>query len=71
MAADHVIVACSPPDCRRIVFEPRPPPQVMRLLDGWQLNAGSKINIAYDKPFWRADGRNGQVVAPGAPVCGR
>lgn len=68
LGAQQVIVACSPPDCRRIVFDPRLPPQVTRLLDGWPLNSGLKVNVAYDRPFWRNDDRNGQLVAPGAIV---
>lgn len=68
VGADHVIVACSPRDCRRVVFEPRLPPQVSRLVDGWPLHPGIKVNVAYERPFWRKDGRNGQLIAPGGTV---
>lgn len=68
VGVEHVILACSPPGCRRIAFEPALPPQVTRLVNGWRSTGGCKVNVAYERPFWRDAGSNGQVVAPGSFV---
>ena len=30
------------------------------------MGAVTKVHVVYDEPFWRADGLNGQIVAPGS-----
>lgn len=46
-----------------IEFEPALPEPAQGLINSWSLGALSKAFVAYDKPFWRADGLSGESVA--------
>lgn len=67
-AGTHVIVTLPPTLAGRLTYEP--------LLPSWRdqltqrLPAGSvmKVYAAYDEPFWRADGLNGQAASDTGPV---
>ncbi|BBX33844.1 amine oxidase [Mycolicibacterium mageritense DSM 44476 = CIP 104973] len=60
--ADHVIVAVGPAAYRGIEFRPALSPQRIRLQKAWQPVHGRKVNVVYDKPFWRADNLSGSAL---------
>ncbi len=60
--AERVIVAVGPAGYRGIEFRPALPPQRIQLLDAWQPVHGRKVNVVYDKPFWRAAGLSGSAL---------
>ncbi|MGV9801337.1 flavin monoamine oxidase family protein [Mycobacterium sp. NPDC003449] len=60
--ADHVIVAIGPAAYRGIEFRPALPTPRIRLQDAWQPVHGRKLNVVYDKPFWRAAGLSGSAL---------
>jgi monoamine oxidase len=67
-AADDVIVAVPPTLAGRIHYEPALPAR--RDLLTQQLPHGQviKVMVAYDEPWWRADGLNGQAASGEGPV---
>src|SRR5262249_14610031 len=66
--ADQLIVAMMPADTQRIRFDPLLPPERQGLARHWQGSPVFKVNVVYDKPFWRAAGLNGQAVWDVPPV---
>lgn len=68
VAGSHAVVTLPPTLAGRLEYEP--------LLPSWRdqltqrLPAGSvmKVYAAYDEPFWRADGLNGQAASDRGPV---
>src|SRR5262249_61982331 len=38
------------------------------LLRRWTAGAIMRVNTVYETPFWRADGLNGETVAPQSPI---
>ncbi|WP_396936761.1 flavin monoamine oxidase family protein, partial [Mycolicibacterium sp.] len=60
--ADHVIVAVGPAAYRGLEFRPALPPQRILLQDAWQPVHGRKVNVVYDKPFWRAENLSGSAL---------
>lgn len=60
--ADHVIVAIGPAGYRGIEFRPVLPPERLRLQAAWEPVHGRKINVVYDKPFWRGAGLSGSAL---------
>ncbi|MBL7846284.1 MAG: flavin monoamine oxidase family protein [Cyclobacteriaceae bacterium] len=61
--ARQVILAVPPVLARDIHFEPVLPLFKTQLLDKLSMGIVGKVVGLYDKPFWREDGFNGQVVA--------
>ena len=64
--ARRAILALSPALCARIAYWPALPADRDQLSQRMPMGAVIKVHALYDKPFWRDDGLNGQVVAPGA-----
>jgi monoamine oxidase len=60
--ARRVVVAMMPADTRRIAFDPPLPAARQGLVKGWKGSPAFKVNVVYDKPFWREDGLNGQAT---------
>jgi monoamine oxidase len=61
--AGHVIVTASPTHRSTIEFTPALPDQHYGLARSWRLGALSKAFVAYDKPFWRAEGLSGEGIS--------
>ena len=67
-AGSHVIVTLPPTLAARLEYSPALPSWRDQLTQ--RVPAGSVIKVfaAYDAPFWRADGLNGQVASDTGPV---
>lgn len=61
--AEKVILAMSPPDRRRIRFEPPLSAPQQALEQQMEMAKGLKVNVVYRRPFWRDAGLSGQVLA--------
>lgn len=68
VVGSHVIVTLPPTLAGRLDYQPALPSWRDQLTQ--RLPAGSviKFHAAYDKPFWRADGLNGQAASDEGPV---
>jgi monoamine oxidase len=66
--ARFAIVAIPPAHRAEIEFVPALPPEYDRLARHWPQGSLSKAYVAYDKPFWRANGRSGQALSDEGPV---
>jgi monoamine oxidase len=68
VTSSHVIVTLPPTLAGRLDYEPALPSWRDQLTQ--RLPAGSVIKVyaAYDEPFWRADGLNGQAASDRGPV---
>jgi monoamine oxidase len=64
--ARRAILAMAPALCGRLDFSPPLPGNRDQLGQRMPMGAVTKIHAFYDEPFWRADGLNGQIVAPGS-----
>ncbi|MFF7381588.1 FAD-dependent oxidoreductase [Streptomyces griseoluteus] len=60
--AQYVIVTASPAHRAAIEFEPALPEQAEGLTRNWRMGVLSKAFVAYEEPFWRADGFSGEGV---------
>ncbi|MYZ06828.1 FAD-dependent oxidoreductase [Streptomyces sp. SID2999] len=60
--AQYVIVTASPAHRAAIEFEPALPEQAQGLTRTWRMGVLSKAFVAYEEPFWRADGFSGEGV---------
>ncbi|MFF9199150.1 flavin monoamine oxidase family protein [Streptomyces sp. NPDC014779] len=60
--ARYAIVTASPAHRAAITFEPGLPEQGEGLTRTWRMGVLSKAFVAYEKPFWRADGCSGEAV---------
>ncbi len=60
--AGRVIVAVPPVLAGRISYTPALPPLRDQLTQNMPAGSVIKINVAYDEPFWRADGLSGQAA---------
>ena len=60
--AKHLIIAVPPGTVERISFEPHLPAMRDGLHQRMPMGNIVKINIAYERPFWRDAGFSGQVV---------
>jgi monoamine oxidase len=69
VTAKRVIVAMMPADTKRITFDPPLPDRRRGLVRHWQTAPAFKVNVVYDKPFWRADRLNGQGLWDVPPVA--
>jgi monoamine oxidase len=63
-----VIVAVPPPLVATLRFHPNLDPARVQLAQRQPMGATVKVNVVYDKPFWRDAGLNGSVVADTAPI---
>ena len=60
--AKHAIVTTAPAHRAAIEFEPALSDTAEGLTRTWRMGALSKALVAYEKPFWRADGLSGEAV---------
>ena len=60
--ARRVIVAMTPQDANRIRYAPTLTTQRIILQKMWPIGTGWKTFAVYKKPFWRAQGLNGQAI---------
>lgn len=67
--ARRACLAMMPTDSRRITFEPGLPQPRVALVRRWRGSASRKIQVIYEKPFWRAKGWNGQAAGALGPVA--
>ena len=63
--ARRAILALSPALCARLAYWPPLPADRDQLTQRMPMGAVIKVHAIYDTPFWRDEGLNGQVVAPG------
>ncbi|WP_031068167.1 flavin monoamine oxidase family protein [Streptomyces sp. NRRL WC-3742] len=60
--AGYAIVTAAPAHRATIEYEPALPERAEGLTRTWRMGVLSKAFVAYDKPFWRADGCSGEAV---------
>jgi monoamine oxidase len=65
--ARRAIIAVPPPLAARIRFGPGLPGDRDQLVQRLPMGRVIKVNVAYDEPFWRADGFSGQVTSDRRP----
>ncbi|MDG5486046.1 flavin monoamine oxidase family protein [Mycolicibacterium gadium] len=58
--AKYAIVTVAPAHRANIEFQPALPEKAAGLTRTWPMGALSKAFVAYEKPFWRADGLSGE-----------
>ncbi len=63
--ARRAVLAMSPALCGRLTFSPALPGRRDQLCQRMPMGAVTKVHVLYDEPFWRSEGLNGQIVAPG------
>ncbi len=62
--ARRAVFAMSPVLCGRLTYTPPLPGGRDQLSQRMPMGAVTKVHVLYDRPFWREDGLNGQIVAP-------
>ena len=60
------IFAMAPVLCGRLRYSPPLPGNRDQLCQRMPMGAVTKVHVLYEEPFWRAEGLNGQIVAPGS-----
>ena len=68
VTARAVIVALPPAHRAGIEFDPALPPEYEKLTEHWPQGNLSKAYVAYETPFWRANGCSGQALSDEGPV---
>lgn len=68
VAARAVIVAIAPEHRAGIAFLPELPPEYGKLAQHWPQGNLSKAYVAYETPFWRANGCSGEALSDEGPV---
>jgi monoamine oxidase len=68
VGARFAIVTASPAHRATIEFSPALPNHHYGLARTWRLGALSKAFVAYDRPFWRAEGLSGEAVSDDSTV---
>jgi monoamine oxidase len=68
VAAKQVIVAIPPALTARIDYEPLLPVLRDQLTQRAPMGTYAKVDVIYDKPFWREEGLTGQTVSLNGPV---
>jgi monoamine oxidase len=68
VAAKAVIVAVPPQHRAGIAFDPPLPPEYEKLTEHWPQGNLSKAYVAYETPFWRANGCSGEALSDEGPV---
>lgn len=66
--ARHVVAAVPPPLLAAIDHEPALPEPLRATLAAIDMGSTAKVFVAYDEPFWRADGLRGEAVLTDGPV---
>lgn len=66
--ARAVVVAIPPQHRGAIDFDPALPDEYALLAKNWPQGNLSKAYAAYEKPFWRNDGRSGEALSDEGPV---
>ena len=66
VSARRAIFAMAPALCGQLRYVPALPGRRDQLCQRMPMGAVTKVHVMYDEPFWRADGLNGQIVAPGS-----
>ena len=66
--ARRAVFAMSPVLCGRLTYTPPLPGGRDQLSQRMPMGAVTKVHVLYDRPFWREDGLNGQIVAPESAV---
>src|SRR2546429_1477843 len=64
----RVIVAIPPPLAGRIYYEPLLPQNRDQLTQRMPMGTLIKAEVFYSKPFWRANGLNGQTISDEGPI---
>eukprot|EP00401_Gymnodinium_catenatum_P063302 CAMPEP_0117491862 /NCGR_PEP_ID=MMETSP0784-20121206/18284_1 /TAXON_ID=39447 /ORGANISM="" /LENGTH=618 /DNA_ID=CAMNT_0005286663 /DNA_START=59 /DNA_END=1915 /DNA_ORIENTATION=+ len=65
--AQRVLVTSSPATFARIAFSPQLPAKRQSLLRNLAMGSVVKVLVAYETPFWRAEGLSGQVISTAGP----
>jgi monoamine oxidase len=68
VTAKAVIVAIPPEHRKNIAFLPDLPPEYGKLAQHWPQGNLSKAYVAYETPFWRANGCSGEALSDEGPV---
>ncbi|MFV1365645.1 flavin monoamine oxidase family protein [Mycolicibacterium elephantis] len=68
VTAKAVVVAVPPAHRAGIEFLPELPPEQEKLVNHWPQGNLSKAYVAYETPFWRADGCSGEALSDEGPV---
>jgi monoamine oxidase len=66
VTARRAVVAMAPALSARLTYAPALPGRRDQLAQRMPMGAVTKVHVLYDRPFWRDDGFNGQIVAPGS-----
>lgn len=61
-SAKRVILALPPVVVRRLPFSPALPDRLQKALSAWAPGLSIKLQVSYDKPFWREQGLSGAVM---------
>jgi monoamine oxidase len=69
LRARHLIVAMPPALSVRLDWSPPLPGRRDQMSMRAPMGSVTKIHAVYDRPFWRDDGLNGQVVSDAGAVC--
>jgi len=64
----RVLVAVPPPLIGTIDFRPALDPARTQLAQRQPMGTTTKVNVVYDKAFWRADGLSGYVISDTPPI---
>lgn len=62
ISASYAIVTVPPAQRAEIAFDPALPEQTAGMTRTWRMGALSKAFVAYDRPFWRANGLSGEAL---------
>jgi monoamine oxidase len=62
----RAVLAMPPALSGRLEYTPPLPGRRDQLAQRMPMGAVIKVHVIYERPFWRHDGLNGQIVAPGA-----
>jgi monoamine oxidase len=68
LSAKQVIVAVPPALTARIDYEPLLPALRDQLTQRAPMGSYAKVDVVYDRPFWREEGLTGQTVSLNGPV---
>ena len=63
-----MVVAVPPPLVSTLEFHPALDPARVQLAQRQPMGSTVKVNVVYDRPFWRDDGLSGSVVADTSPI---
>lgn len=66
--AKYAIVTVAPEHRANIEYQPALPDKTEGLTRTWPMGALSKAFVAYEKPFWRAEGLSGEALTDTGPV---